>query len=56
MIVQAVRRMIPAGPLGRQQLGNLRVYGGAAHPHEPQQPQKLDLATLSPKNVKRVAA
>jgi large subunit ribosomal protein L13 len=54
VITSAIRRMIPAGPLGRAQLGNLRVYGGAEHPHEAQQPVKLDLAGMSSKNMKRV--
>ena len=31
--------MLPRGPLGRQQLGNLRVYPGPEHPHEAQQPR-----------------
>ena len=56
VITAAVKRMIPAGPLGRQIMGNLKVYGGSSHPHEAQQPQKLDLAKMSPKNVKRVSA
>ncbi len=34
----AVRRMLPKGPLGRQQLKKLRVYGGETHPHSAQQP------------------
>src|SRR5688572_24321368 len=38
VIASAVRRMIPAGPLGRAQLGNLRVYAGSEHPHVAQQP------------------
>jgi large subunit ribosomal protein L13 len=54
VITSAVRRMIPAGPLGRAQLGNLRVYGGAEHPHTAQQPMKLDLAGMSRKNMKSV--
>jgi large subunit ribosomal protein L13 len=36
-------------------MGNLKVYGGTAHPHEAQQPTKLDIAKMSPKNVKRAA-
>ena len=56
VITAAVKRMIPAGVLGRQIMGNLKVYGGPNHPHEAQQPQKLDIAKMSPKNVKRVAA
>jgi large subunit ribosomal protein L13 len=34
----AVRRMLPKGPLGRQQLKKLRVYAGETHPHSAQQP------------------
>lgn len=56
VITAAVKRMIPSGVLGRQILGNLKVYGGASHPHEGQQPQKLDIAKMSAKNVKRASA
>ena len=35
-VEKAVERMIPRGPLGRVQMGNLRVYAGAEHPHEAQ--------------------
>ena len=44
--------MLPRGPLGRQQLKNLRVYAGAEHPHAAQQPEPLDIAALSPKNAR----
>ncbi len=47
---KAVQRMIPEGPLGRQQLRNLRVYAGAEHPHEAQQPVTLDIASMNSKN------
>lgn len=50
VVEKAVQRMIPKGPLGRQQLRNLRVYAGAQHPHEAQQPEVLDLAARNPKN------
>ena len=50
MIEKAVERMLPRGPLGRHQLGKLRVYAGAAHPHEAQSPQTLDVAAMNPKN------
>ncbi len=50
VILKAVERMLPRGPLGRQQFGNLRVYAGAAHPHEAQAPEALDLAAMNPKN------
>ena len=33
-------RMLPGGPLGRQQMTNLRVYAGADHPHEAQSPSQ----------------
>ena len=52
IIEKAVERMLPRGPLGRQQLKNLRVYSGTEHPHEAQQPEALDVAALSPKNVR----
>lgn len=54
LIVKAVERMVPRGPLGRQQMKNLRVYAGTAHPHEGQQPVTLDVAAMNPKN-KRTA-
>ncbi|MGB0695641.1 MAG: 50S ribosomal protein L13 [Rhodospirillaceae bacterium] len=50
LILKAVERMIPRGPLGRQQFGKLRVYAGAEHPHEAQQPVLLDVAALNAKN------
>ena len=52
VIENAVRRMIPSGPLGRAQLRNLRVYAGAEHPHEAQQPATLDVGVLNSKNVR----
>ena len=50
VIESAVRRMIPKGPLGREVLGKLRIYAGAEHPHEAQQPEVLDVAAMNPKN------
>ncbi len=50
VIEKAVERMITRGPLGRQQMKNLRVYAGAAHPHEGQQPELVDVASMNPKN------
>ena len=43
VIQKAVQRMITRGPLGRVQMGNLKVYGGSEHPHEAQQPETLDV-------------
>lgn len=50
VIMKAVERMIPRGPLGRRQMTHLKVYKGPAHPHEAQQPAVLDFAALNPKN------
>jgi large subunit ribosomal protein L13 len=50
VIENAVRRMMPRGPLGRRQMGNLRVYGGAEHPHTAQNPVAWDIAAANPKN------
>ena len=55
VLIKAVERMITRGPLGRAQMKNLRVYPGAAHPHEAQQPETLDVAAMNPKN-KRTAS
>ena len=53
VIEKAVERMIPRGPLGRQQMRNLKIYAGTAHPHEGQQPEVLDVKSMNAKNVKR---
>lgn len=50
VIEKAVERMLPRGPLGRKQLGNLRVYAGGEHPHAAQEPKSLDVGALNPKN------
>ena len=52
VVEKAVERMLPRGPLGRVQLGNLRVYPGPEHPHEAQKPEKLDVAAMNRKNVR----
>ncbi len=54
VILKAVERMVPRGPLGRRQMRNLRVYAGPGHPHEAQAPEVLDFAAMNPKN-KRTA-
>ncbi len=50
LLEKAVERMVPRGPLGRKQMKNLKVYAGADHPHEAQQPETLDVAAMNPKN------
>nr|WP_321457444.1 50S ribosomal protein L13 [uncultured Cohaesibacter sp.] len=52
VIQKAVQRMLPGGPLSRVQMSNLRVYGGAEHPHEAQAPEVLDVKSLNSKNAK----
>ena len=56
VVEKAVERMLPRGPLGRRQLKNLRVYSGPTHPHEAQQPEVLDVASLNAKNSRSVGA
>lgn len=50
VIEKAVERMLPKGPLGRRQLGNLKVYKGGSHPHTAQNPSVIDFASRNPKN------
>ncbi|MGB9364552.1 MAG: 50S ribosomal protein L13 [Xanthobacteraceae bacterium] len=52
VVEKAVQRMLPRGPLGRKQFGNLRVYKGAEHPHIAQQPEVLDIAAMNRKNAR----
>jgi large subunit ribosomal protein L13 len=52
IVEKAVERMLPHGPLGRQQFGNLRVYAGPDHPHAAQNPQPLDIGAMNRKNVR----
>ncbi|MSP24024.1 MAG: 50S ribosomal protein L13 [Myxococcales bacterium] len=44
---RAVWGMLPKGPLGRQLIKKLKVYGGPDHPHTAQQPQLLDVPVAS---------
>ncbi len=39
----AVKGMLPKTPLGRAMLSKLKVYAGAEHPHEAQQPTVINL-------------
>jgi large subunit ribosomal protein L13 len=40
---QAVKGMLPKGPLGYAMLKKLKVYGASTHPHSAQQPQALEI-------------
>ena len=50
VLEKAIERMIPRGPLGRQQMRNLRIFKGAEHPHAAQNPEILDIASMNRKN------
>ena len=50
VLEKAVERMIPRGPLGRQQMRNLRIFAGTEHPHVAQDPQVLDVVAMNRKN------
>lgn len=50
VIEKAIQRMIPSGPLGRQQMRNLRVYAGPEHNQAAQEPTVLDVASMNRKN------
>jgi large subunit ribosomal protein L13 len=39
----AVKGMLPRTSLGRRQLTKLKIYTGSTHPHEAQQPEKLEI-------------
>jgi large subunit ribosomal protein L13 len=41
LLISAVKGMLPKNTLGRAQLKKLKVYAGAKHPHEAQQPEAL---------------
>jgi large subunit ribosomal protein L13 len=41
IVQNAVKGMLPKGPLGRQMIKKLKVYAGPNHPHEAQQPKEL---------------
>ncbi|MBT7438019.1 MAG: 50S ribosomal protein L13 [Cellvibrionales bacterium] len=42
-IQNAVKGMLPKGPLGRAMFKKLKVYAGQNHPHSAQTPQTLDI-------------
>ena len=52
VVSQAVKRMLPGNRLARQQMTNLRIYAGAEHPHEAQQPEVLDVKNMNSKNTR----
>lgn len=43
LLYYAVRGMLPKNRLGRKLLKKLKIYVGPKHPHEAQQPQKVEI-------------
>ena len=50
VLEKAIERMIPRGPLGRDQMRALHLYKGTEHPHGGQEPQPLDVGAMNRKN------
>ena len=51
LVKLAIKRMIPKGPLGRQQLSNCKIYNGPDHIHHAQNPTTIDISKLNSKNT-----
>ena len=49
----AVKRMLPGGALAKKQLSKLKIYPGASHPHEAQNPENIEVSKLNNKNIVR---
>lgn len=47
LVEDAVRRMLPKNRLGRALYRKLKVYAGAEHPHQAQQPEPFDVASAT---------
>jgi len=43
VILEAVRGMLPKGPLGRKMIRKFKIYTGPDHPHAAQQPESMDV-------------
>jgi large subunit ribosomal protein L13 len=46
-VEKAVRGMLPKTTLGREQLTHLKVYAGAEHPHQAQQPKPFEISQVA---------
>ncbi len=44
MVESAVAGMLPKNKLGKQLTARLKVYAGAKHPHEAQQPEAIEIS------------
>ena len=52
VVMQAVKRMLPGGPLSRRQMTHLRVFAGTEHGMDAQKPEVLDVASMNAKNTR----
>ena len=53
VVEMAVKRMLPKeSPLARSQFSKLRVYAGAEHPHEAQNPEVVDFKSMNTNNAR----
>ena len=51
LLERAVERMMKKdSPLARRQMTHLKIYAGTSHPHDAQNPTKVDFAAMNPKN------
>lgn len=46
-VEKAIRGMLPKNSLAAQQIGKLKVYRGAEHPHAAQQPTTFDITQVA---------
>ena len=46
----SVKRMLPKGTLGREQIKKLYIYAGESHPHNAQNPKTVDFKNKNRKN------
>ena len=55
VLEKAVERMLPKeSPLARKQMTHLRLFAGAEHAHQAQNPETIDFKSASPKNTRSV--
>jgi large subunit ribosomal protein L13 len=53
ILEKAVERMLPKeSPLARKQMTHLRIFAGAEHEHQAQQPETIAFADMNAKNVR----
>ena len=53
ILIKAVKRMLPGGPLAKKQLTKLKIYVDENHPHEVQKPTVIEFEKLNKSNLVR---